>query len=956
MTVSTSILEDVSPELSNTVSSKPHFREEQDQDAVHRHSHHNGQYHLSDSSRRTHRLTSVYQSRKSDEDVPTTNADVSLSPPTHRNHSQHFPRHSDQYYSPERSTPTYSHQSTYNSRPVNIKHERSHSLDNHIHQHHDRLHQRDDSHADRESNGTKIPNGNSNQWGTHHERGVASEHSLVSKQSFAEENQFDAFNRHFESDQIQGNGDQHHRHNQNHQNPSMQYNGQLEENGEFDEIVLDDNNHEEDVEEEEDDEEDGSEENDEDNPNSKERDASTTNEDGSCSLTFSMYHNQKPVKVRSMFVDKLFKMVEDPAIQHLISWAKEGDMFYVYNCVELSESILPRFFKHNNWQSFVRQLNMYGFHKIYRYDREESTLNRKRPESQRWQFYHPQFQRDYPHLRANIKRKSARSLNTAPATSRVVFEHGKGYFLQRNDRSRSNSGDGAPLPPTGAPHMQGRHFENGSSMSRHTSAGRPLLHSGSPRDRENRGETMALPGYQRQNHQSDERYILKTSSTSPHTSHDHPHQIRLPSSGYNGTHPSSDPRDTSPVLSTEEKSVAAAAAAMSHLRNHSVANKVTYEKGSLYALGADAASPVTHSHHHNSSASRGSHRGPENALSPLSTNGPGFGQSHHSQASPHRPPGYHHHGSVSDGLPMSSSTSPRGSRPTGHPSEIHVGEEHTRPYPITSSPHLHPQHPQQSYYNQHHHHHELHQRGRLHSMGGGPIPKDLPRPIPPLPSGSNFNTPHAPLPLPQSSQPHPRSATVGSPSMLPSSATAIIPPLSGPASTPSLKGAADPYVIIKELEHRLHSVEEAYMSLRQHTQKLQHMQVSQDRTIGWMRERIEQMTDAAIHGRRDSITSPLTPQSTTSFSGSKRRAEPSLEDARTRPRYENTALPPSGSNGGHIQSPDMRTFERGRGHGRHESLSGSHPPQNQQHQQHALPSPQAGPYPRLLTNLGRVYS
>lgn len=57
----------------------------------------------------------------------------------------------------------------------------------------------------------------------------------------------------------------------------------------------------------------------------------------------------------------------------------------------------------------------------------------------------------------------------------------------------------------------------------------------------------------------------------------------------------------------------------------------------------------------------------------------------------------------------------------------------------------------------------------------------------------------------------------------------------------------------------------------------------------------------------------------------------------------------------------MHAFEHGRGgHGRHEYMSGPHHPQQQQQhslqQQHAVSSPQTGPYPRLLTSLGRIYS
>ncbi|KAF8936304.1 hypothetical protein BGZ47_009567 [Haplosporangium gracile] len=887
----------------------------------------------------------------------------------------------------------------------NEKPQRSRSIDGHQQQQHrdNRLHhQRDDYRIDRDPRDPEMHDGSNSHWGSaRHERGNTSEQQRrpTSLPSPSEEHRFNPYNRHFDAGRIHSSGahgdrdhrDHHHRHHQNEQSPSARSGGQPEEDAEFDENISDENIQEgEDGEEDED--EEGSEEIDEDGRNSKERDGATKNEDGTCSLTFSMYHNQKPVKVRSMFVDKLFKMVEDPSIQHLISWAKEGDMFYVYNCVELSDTILPRFFKHNNWQSFVRQLNMYGFHKIYRYDRE-STLNRKRPESQRWQFYHPQFQRDFPHLRANIKRKSARSMNTAPATSRVVFEHGKGYFLQRNDRSRSNSGDGPPPPPPpagGLGHMQGRHGENGSSpTSRHVTAGRQS--NDSSRDHhypEGRGEMMAFPGYQRQHFHSDDRYVVKASSASPYAAHDSHHGRLPPPLGYGGFNPSSDPHG--PSSAPEERS---AIAAIGHLRNHSLTRKVSYEKGSLFALGADAASSSPSAAPHHPGGPRVGHRNSDSALSPLSANGPGFGQPHHPQDSPHRPP-RHHHGSISDGpggAPVSSSSSPRGPWPaTGHhlpPAEalgredtsVHgdgrhgsMPPEHMRSHPALSSPPMHPQHSQHYHPNhqQQQYRDSQHRHGRLHSMGGGPIPKDLPQPIPSLPSGSTFNIPHAPPPSNAQSNPshHQTGATnTGSPTLSPSAAAAVVlPPFSGPpaaGSSPSSR-IGNPYIVIKELEHRLQSVEEAYMSLKQYTQKLQQIQVSQDRTIGWMRERIDQMSDATAHGRRDSIASPLTPQSTASFSGNKRRAEPSPEDARTRARFEQQGPPPpsgppaAGGPPSSIQSPEMHAFEHGRsGHGRHESMSGPpHHHQQQQQQQHAISSPQTGPYPRLLTSLGRIYS
>lgn len=63
------------------------------------------------------------------------------------------------------------------------------------------------------------------------------------------------------------------------------------------------------------------------------------------------------------FVSKLFTLVSADENRGYVSWLDLGDGFQVWNPSEFSQHVLPKYFKHNNFCSFIRQLNIYGFHK-----------------------------------------------------------------------------------------------------------------------------------------------------------------------------------------------------------------------------------------------------------------------------------------------------------------------------------------------------------------------------------------------------------------------------------------------------------------------------------------------------------------------------------------------------------------------------------------------------------------
>ncbi|KAK5782375.1 hypothetical protein RI543_000311 [Arxiozyma heterogenica] len=63
------------------------------------------------------------------------------------------------------------------------------------------------------------------------------------------------------------------------------------------------------------------------------------------------------------FIHKLYTLLEDEVLDDLIWWSDDGISFHIKPVEEFSQ-MLSRYFKHTNITSFVRQLNIYGFHKI----------------------------------------------------------------------------------------------------------------------------------------------------------------------------------------------------------------------------------------------------------------------------------------------------------------------------------------------------------------------------------------------------------------------------------------------------------------------------------------------------------------------------------------------------------------------------------------------------------------
>lgn len=125
--------------------------------------------------------------------------------------------------------------------------------------------------------------------------------------------------------------------------------------------------------------------------------------------------------VAAPFLTKTYQLVDDRNTDQVVSWNQTGETFIVWKTAEFAKDLLPTYFKHNNFSSFVRQLNTYGFRKIV---------------PDKWEFSNDNFKRGRKDLLIDIRRR--KSANPSPPLATDV---GKASSPTAGQPSPTNSSE-----------------------------------------------------------------------------------------------------------------------------------------------------------------------------------------------------------------------------------------------------------------------------------------------------------------------------------------------------------------------------------------------------------------------------------------------------------------------------------------------------------------------------------
>ena len=91
----------------------------------------------------------------------------------------------------------------------------------------------------------------------------------------------------------------------------------------------------------------------------------------------NMKRDNKKIKNSKSFLLKLLDILNDNKYKDIIHWDFEGTSLIIEDIDNLCSMVLPKYYIHSNYNSFIRQLNIYGFHKIKGIKKGEGFQNTK---------------------------------------------------------------------------------------------------------------------------------------------------------------------------------------------------------------------------------------------------------------------------------------------------------------------------------------------------------------------------------------------------------------------------------------------------------------------------------------------------------------------------------------------------------------------------------------------------